>query len=334
MEDRKSTIFLGKQDTGSVAEYQQGNTELIDELQQWHDDITKLCRYLSSKDFNVEEGYNRSIDHWETHKRWLYADISNFVFTDNAESSLQSNVDGLRHYAYQQKENPELPDAQNNAIIIDKLWNHVSLAISQKAIVSQSRKDFKLDFETLMMPYTANFQQKIENHTQKMTEQLIALIAIFTALSFIAFGGITSLESVLSAVSNVPILELMIVGCIWGIFISNVLFVFIYFIAKLTNVSIKTSTYAGAKFCRRYPFFALSNYLLFSVLAIACWLYYIDYANAGTPLLNWSAKNSTLLCIVGSILLILAIIIIGWRLVKRINTPDIDSSDYTLTIVK
>ena len=53
--------------------------------------------------------------------------------------------------------------------------------------------------------------------SKEMNVQLISLVAIFTALSFLVFGGISSLDNIFDGAKNIPILKLIVVGSIWGL---------------------------------------------------------------------------------------------------------------------
>lgn len=56
--------------------------------------------------------------------------------------------------------------------------------------------DLEHEVESILAP-------KISEITKEMTQQLVGLIGIFTALSFIVFGGISSLDSIFGAVRNI-----------------------------------------------------------------------------------------------------------------------------------
>lgn len=136
-----------------------------------------------------------------------------------------------------------------------------------------------------------------------MNMQFISLIAIFTALSFLVFGGISSLDNVFTDVGHVPVLELMIIGSIWSLCITNLVFVFIFLIAKMTKLNIKSSEREGATLSQRYPFFVWGNFVLLLILAAASWLYFIDYANAGGWLLIFSRDNGVFTTLSGVIII-------------------------------
>ena len=226
--------------------------------------------------------------------------VSAFLF-DCGEKDLStfiSNLDGLREYAYLQiakcptDDKAKLRQLKKFATAIDKLWDHSNLAQAQNQSLHDSDETFTARFDKNLIPFKSEF-------THEMNMQFISLIAIFTALSFLVFGGISSLDNLFSDVGHVPVLELMIVGCIWSVCISNLVFVFIFLVAKLTKLNIKSTDREGATLSQRYPFFVWSNFLLMLILAICCWLYFIDYADAGSWLLLLTKDNSMLSIIVG-----------------------------------
>lgn len=48
--------------------------------------------------------------------------------------------------------------------------------------------------------------------SKEMNGQLISLVSIFTALSFLIFGGISSLDNIFVGAKDIPVTKLMIVG--------------------------------------------------------------------------------------------------------------------------
>lgn len=276
------------------------STAKVDVLQRRHDDIKSICKQLSSDSFDVKTTYVAVVVFLMTHKRWLYSDVSSYLFacSEKELSNYISNLDQLQEYAYLQLANcPSSGEAHKKMFekitaSIDKLWDHSNLAQTQNQSLHDSDETFAARFNKNLIPFRSEF-------AHEMNMQFISLIAIFTALSFLVFGGISSLDNLFTEIGHVPIIELMIVGCIWSICILNLVFVFIYLVAKLTKSSIKSTETEGAPLAQRYPFFVWSNYLLVLILAVCCWLYFIDYANAGGWLLTWSRQHDVLSAIIG-----------------------------------
>ena len=220
----------------------------------------------------------------ESYKRWLYSDISGYLFncTEEAVSTFLTNLDTLQLYAHKFQGEPvnnrEKKRRTELMFAIDKLWDHSNLAQKQNISLHDSEESFKARFEKNLIPFEARF-------SKNMHEQFISLIAIFTALSFIVFGGISALDDIFAGVTSIPILELMIIGSIWSLCIANLVFAFMFFVSKLTKISIKSSSDPSASIAEKYPFMIWSDFLLLLILSVTCFLYYIDYSNSGGWLL-------------------------------------------------
>lgn len=180
--------------------------------------------------------------------------------------------------------------------MIDKLWDHSNLAQRQKEIIGKKESDIKRHMELVVTPQMMEFREKT-------SKELISLIAIFTALSFIVFGGISSLDNIFDGVVSVPIIQLVIVGCIWGLCMLNLVFVFMFLISKLTGLPMKSDDSPEASLSRKYPFLTWSNFFLLLILTISSWLYYIDYSNTGSWIIEWSRSHSVCSTVIGGLVI-------------------------------
>ncbi len=330
--EKKSRINMTKQDSQENSVPVENG--LASDLQTWNDDIKQICMQLAvpSDVFKVEETYQSIETFMDRHKRWLYSTVSSFLFNCNEKdrNTFISNLDGLRDHAYEQidkspQNSKDKEKKKKLAVAIDKLWDHSNLAHTQSQSFPESEETFNAIFNKNMIPFKAEF-------THEMNAQFISLVAIFTALSFLVFGGISSLDNIFSDVGRVPILELMIVGCIWSLCISNLVFVFIYFVAKLTKLNIKTSNEEGTTLSQRYPFYVWSNYVLLLLFAVSCWLYYIDYANAGSWLLKLSSNYSILASIIGLIIIAITFGGLACFLARKPKKKDTASKEFNQKI--
>lgn len=283
-------------------------SQQIHDLQEWHNDINAICKLLSvsTSVFKENLAYSSIEAHVAKYKRWLYSDISGYLFAcdEQANSIFFSNLDRLQLFARKRLSdctNKERSKVEKMVVVIDKLWDHANLAQKQNASLHDSDDSFRARFDNNLIPFKASF-------TQDMNMQFISLIAIFTALSFIVFGGISSLDNIFSGAKSIPIIQLLIIGSIWSLCITNLVFVFMFFISKLTKISIKSSEQPNASISQRYPFVVWSNFTILLVLACACWLYYIDYSNSGGWLLHFSHERNVLSFFLG-LLVVLAIFV-------------------------
>lgn len=268
-------------------------------VQDRHEAIRKICFDLSgtTSTFHAEQVYSEVREYENKYTRWFYSDISNYLFSAAAEDNgvFLSNLEKLQDYAYSCCPSGSKEDcpAKQLSTMVDKLWDHANLAQMQIDSLRQGEGEFQNKFESNIAPH-------ITKLTEDMNKQLISLVSIFTALSFIIFGGISSLDNIFDGAKSIPIIQLIIIGSIWGLCILNLVFTFSFLVSKLTKLSIKTCEDATASLSKRYPFWIWSNYIMLLVLSVSCWLYYIDYSNSGSWLIRLSQQHGILSALIGT----------------------------------
>lgn len=143
----------------------------------------------------------------------------------------------------------------------------------------ESRQETDGPFKLKDDDYTKVVDEKMQaagnQLSKEMNGQLISLVSIFTALSFILFGGISSLDNIFAGAKDIPVTKLMIVGTIWCFCIMNLVFVFMFFIAKMTGLNIKSSSDINANLVQKYPMIWWCNFVLIAVLMLSSWAYYV-----------------------------------------------------------
>ena len=103
-----------------------------------------------------------------------------------------------------------------------------------------------------------------------MNTQVISVVAIFTALAFIVFGGISSLSSIIATLASSSKIELIIaVTSIWGIALVDLIYMFIYLILKITKPEFND------KHIRHWIIGI--NIVLFILLTVSMFIYYVVY---------------------------------------------------------
>lgn len=253
------------------------------------DNIKKICDMLSveSKEFDMEKTIKVIEDYVNKYERWMYSDVSNNIFGEKETkvNSMISNISKLVSYVCSEYYNEKISKIQvetqrNNKELIRnkilKLHDHINLAYFQYVNFNKTEEQNRRDFDNNISSYK-------EQMTREFSTQLISLLGIFTAMAFLVFGGINSLDNILSGAVNVPITELVIIGCIWGLCIINLIFVFMFFIAKLTNLNIKSDVDVNAGIVKKYPLICWINLVLMTILLFCSWIYYIDWMDIGQP---------------------------------------------------
>lgn len=246
-------------------------------------EIRKICDKLASVEFDEKEVYLDIQEYINKYERWLYSTVSNYLFTLKDTSTFMSNLDILNTYVKDLPSEHEQPTKNIKSSVI-KLWDHSNLAAAQTIYLHDSEDIFSQRVQKNLIPFKAEFAHEMNMH-------FISLIAIFTALSFIVFGGISSLDNIFNGAKNFPILILMIIGSIWSLFICNLVFVFMLFVSKFTKIPIKMSEKERASLSEKYPFIVWCNYIFLLILTVASWLYYVDYSDSGIWLLRFSREH-------------------------------------------
>lgn len=157
--------------------------------------------------------------------------------------------------------------------------------------------------------------------TKDLTAQLLTIVGIFTALAFLVFGGISSLDNIFSNI-ELPIFKLLIVGSVWGLCILNLVFVFLFCVGKMTKMSFSSIQNQEATIFQKYPIVWWSNFMVCSILAMSMWGYFITQGNIHSWLNDFSQNNKGLVSIGGTVVIFLAIIILGVVLLKKIRITD------------
>lgn len=75
-----------------------------------------------------------------------------------------------------------------------------------------------------------NIKKDLKETEKNMINQIISLIAIFTTLAFLLFGGISFLTELLKQFKDTEESKILFISCCWGICFSGVFYMFIYFI--------------------------------------------------------------------------------------------------------
>lgn len=135
-----------------------------------------------------------------------------------------------------------------------KLQDHVNLVISQtkntsayfKSAVNSVQNDVDLLTENI-----DGVRSNLENTKDTIYAQLISLIAIFVAISFVMFGGMSMMNNLLdfSNMKAVPFKELMSIGALIGIVMLLTIYLFMNFILFLVKESLwsKSNQKGGVK---------------------------------------------------------------------------------------
>lgn len=275
----------------------------------------RICKeLLTPSSLFLPETWLLSLDRYITeHDRLLYKSISNYIFdlNDNSFSTFLTNLDRAVEYRLSQSKGPDDGDAARKLRTLLKFYDHVNLARTQFTMFSQKQDDIDRSIKSKLEPALAK-------SSKELTSQLIGLVAIFTALSFIIFGGISSLGSIFSVLSqrSESILPALIVAVAWAFCLLNLLFAFMYFVLRIINKAPDSINREG-NLVQKYPLVFLINYCLLSALLLLLWAWAIKSVGIWDGLSSMALSHKYISCFLPLICVLCIIIILGWALYRR-----------------
>lgn len=271
-----------------------------------------LCQSLNvpSTVFKAQEWIDQLNKHGETESfRLSYFCITQYVFENDVEdissgflTNLETSAD-LARKIYNQ--NQKKLRVYKMAL---KFQDHVNLAIQQKHLVKKTQEAMVSEVNTVISP-------RINEITKDMTSQLVGMVALFTALSFIVFGAISSLEGIMDALGRATentdsILPPLIVAVAWSFCVMNLLYCFMYFIIRVTNLN-KPVDEKAKNVVQRYPIVFLTNYILLALFLLFGAFWFAECNGIGKSVFTLAIKHDTWAAVIGVLLIVIMLSIIG-----------------------
>lgn len=254
-------------------------------IRKMETEITHLCEELNSASFDVTHWLKEMSEFVDIESnRLLYSSITNFVFQTEQQDRISSNIknaaDRVLADSKSDKSKSEYSPVVRKAVL--KIYDHVNLAIRQKALFEKKKDDLKDQIEYIVSPMIV---EKNTELTKEMTTQLVALIAIFTALSFIVFGGISSLDSIFQSLQKTmadkdTVLPTLIVAIAWSLCLMNLLFGFMYFVLRIAKLQSPVN-YEAKNLVQRYPVVFLCNFVLLLLLVVFAGMWFAECNGIG-----------------------------------------------------
>ena len=269
--------------------------------------IAEICNILftDSSEFDEENAFRAIYQYIKGYGRILYSQISNMIYAYYNEHTTQeatlalgtmiSNIEKIDAYtgteAYKEKKEKVKQSADKKVYedtekAIIKIWDHVNLAQTQYSGLKQTDEEYKRKFHNSITPFK-------EELVKDMNAQLLTMVSIFTALAFLVFGSINSLGSIFSN-HEIPLLKVIIVGCVWGICILNLIFVFLFCVGKMTGLNFKSNEEPDSNIIQKYPIVWWTDLIILSILAGSLWTYYIQKENIESSFKAWCSSSPEL----------------------------------------
>ncbi len=295
-------------------------------IQDMGKEMDMICEMLSeeTKYFNAKKFFDKIHEYIVKNDRLIYTNITNYIFvlSDEEFGVLQTNIDSVVNYMYGDQYNQDyskLLEDRNEKRSLErtqrtvlKMWDHVNLARRQYVMFHHKDEDYGKIVDEKMEIAGAKI-------SKEMNVQLISLVAIFTALSFLVFGGISSLDNIFAGAKDIPILKLVVVGSIWGFCIMNMLFVFIFFIAKIAKLNLSSIDDVNASILKKYPLVCWCNFVVVSIFILSSWAVYISGEELSVRLYDLIYKNQTGFFVAGTLVIIVVIVFAAKKLYNNIK---------------
>lgn len=193
-----------------------------------------ICDSLMTED-TIIEWTKKLWSFQEAYGKILYSELSAFILDEKKDETIRTVKDNLaRISTFMDKEYSKIDIEQYRFWL--KYKDHCELAILQRKHYRVSLEEIEKKAKTTALASVRGETDKIQ---KDLTSQLIGLVSIFTALSFVIFGGINILNGVLQNVRLASISRLLCVGLLWTISMSILFYIFVRFILKIIKPSEK-----------------------------------------------------------------------------------------------
>ncbi|MCQ2322538.1 MAG: hypothetical protein MJZ47_02835 [Bacteroidales bacterium] len=306
-----------------------------DHIQEMENAISSFFAKLEkpNEQFDPEGTFDALLNYITIYERILYSTISNIIYKRYADSgkadvsgTLLSNLDALVRYSETSEniaakkkaltggQTEDNVDQTRKAII--KIWDHITLASHQYTMLKQTDDEYDEKFQKRIATYK-------EEMSKEMNTQMITMVGIFTALAFLIFGSISSLDGIFENI-ELPLFKTLSIGLIWGLCVSNMIFVFLYCIGKMTKLNFKANDKADATIFERYPVVWWTNLVLVSLLLLSAWGWFVQQNSMGQILAQMFNCKPWLCFVIGSVVILILIIVGIVFLCKKTKHKEVD----------
>lgn len=219
----------------------------------------------SPEDFDIKDWMKEFSDFSKKYKKLLYSKISSKIISCENNIAIENLTNNIGAVIEAIKPKEQSKNTEGSFILVDKdcytlflkFYDHCNLAMTQRAvylktenefkeIASETKDDVKKSLEeatTEINKHVKASEQKINEAEKNITTQLITLVSIFTALSFVIFGGISVLDNLLQNVRALPVIKTLLIGDLWFICMANLFIIFTKLICVMTDRNFKIKWY-------------------------------------------------------------------------------------------
>ena len=230
------------------------------ELKDHVDLQNMLYLKLLDKNFSFKDWILEFSDFSSKYDKFLYSVISSSIINDLSDDEvlqLLSNISLITEKVLEDKSikrnrktkeedffQEKVKISTEKYKMIYKLYDHCNLAIIQRTAYKETSASIRASVdesfnEKYAKEYDEHIKPKIDSFEKDITTQLITLVSIFTALSFVIFGGISVLDNLLQNVRALPVIKTLLIGDLWLICMANLFILFTKFICIIIKKPFK-----------------------------------------------------------------------------------------------
>ena len=208
-----------------------------------------------------------------------------FLRIAGAQSAEQSGIRGVKRPFDPNIITLELNRIKYNFKNFNEMNLHTmnaALANAAKAVDSamtelKKEQSQKIDLEVKEFREETN---SLKGKVEDSYSQFVSILGIFSAVVLVFFGGMTAFGELFANMHSIGRFKLIFTAAFVGLIIFNMVFMFLYVLAKLLNREIAASTTAEAvgkyaltrwikRIWGRYPYLLLFNSVMFMVMLIS-----------------------------------------------------------------
>ena len=193
-----------------------------------------LC---SSLEFDESKFMNQLDDYLTHYDRLMYSEITAKVHkkiknNGGDESEVTTNIDALCDKCLR---DDNMVKNRRTKIIL-KICDHINLVSTQTQYSDNRIRQVETRTEIASNKLN-NIKNDLETIRTSIYAQLISIVAIFVAISFVMFGGMSLMNNLFdfSNMTAVPLTELFGIGALIGVVMLLIIYMFLHFILYLTK---------------------------------------------------------------------------------------------------
>lgn len=224
------------------------NSELIQQKKEQSD----LINLIIADNFDFDIWIEKFCSYANKFKRFLYSDLSSSIIREFDEDKIILLLSNLSAVTEKITLGDSLEEtgvlSSEDYRLVYKLYDHCNLANVQRIAYKETQNSIQANVdssfdEKYKKEYDEKIKPKIDSFEKDISTQLITLVSIFTALSFVMFGGISVLDNLLQNVKVLPVMKVLFIGDLWLICMTNLFIVFVRLICLITKREFKWILY-------------------------------------------------------------------------------------------